>query len=114
MGQRDSRGELGPVGIVFTTDESDLGVKINKVASYLVPMTPTTPALSIKRRPGSLPDMHTIARLLQLAGLAIPPLAMGAQLSETISTGRMLQFLIMAVGLFMLGYTIQRHSGGGQ
>ena len=56
--------------------------------------------------------MHTLARLLQLAGLAIPPLAMGAQLSETISTGRMLQFLMVAIGLFVLGYTIQRHSGG--
>jgi hypothetical protein len=56
--------------------------------------------------------MHTLARLLQLAGLAIPPLAMGAQLSEAISTGRMLQFLLMAVGLFVLGYTLQRYSGG--
>jgi len=56
--------------------------------------------------------MHTLARLLQLVGLAIPPLAMGAQLSETISTGRMLQFLLMAVGLFVLGYTLQRYRGG--
>jgi hypothetical protein len=56
--------------------------------------------------------MHTLARLLQLVGLAIPPLAMGAQLNETISTGRMLQFLLMAVGLFVLGYTLQRYSGG--
>ncbi len=56
--------------------------------------------------------MHTLARLLQLTGLAIPPLAMGAQLSETISTGRMLQFLLMAVGLFVMGYTLQRYSGG--
>ncbi len=54
--------------------------------------------------------MHTVARLLQLAGLAIPPLAMGAQLSENISTGRMLQFLLMAVGLFILGHTLQRFS----
>ena len=57
--------------------------------------------------------MHTLARLLQLAGLVIPPLAMGAQLNQTISTGRMLQFLIMAIGLFLLGYTLQRYSGGG-
>ena len=55
--------------------------------------------------------MHSIARLLQLAGLTIPPLAMVAQLNQSISTGRMLQFLVMAVGLFLLGYTIQRHSG---
>ncbi len=57
--------------------------------------------------------MHTLARLLQLAGLLIPPLAMGAQLNQTISTGRMLQFLMMAIGLFLLGYTLQRYSGGG-
>jgi len=55
--------------------------------------------------------MQTIARFLQLAGLAIPPLAMVAQLSENISTGRMLQFLLMAVGLFVLGYTLQRFRG---
>ncbi len=57
--------------------------------------------------------MHTLSRLLQLAGLVIPPLAMGAQLNQTISTGRMLQFLMMAIGLFLLGYTLQRYSGGG-
>lgn len=56
-------------------------------------------------------NMHSIARLLQLAGLTILPLAMVAQLNQSISTGRMLQFLVMAVGLFLLGYTIQRHSG---
>jgi hypothetical protein len=55
--------------------------------------------------------MHTFARLLQLAGLAIPLLAMGAQLSAQISAGRMLQFLAMAVGLFLLGYALQRYSG---
>lgn len=55
--------------------------------------------------------MRTLGRLLQFSGLAIPPLAMGAQLSETISAGRMLQFLLMAVGLFVLGYTLQRHIG---
>ena len=58
--------------------------------------------------------MHALARLLQLAGLAIPPLAMGAQLSETISTGRMLQFLLMAIGMFILGHTLQRYSGRGE
>jgi hypothetical protein len=56
--------------------------------------------------------MHTLSRLLQLAGLVIPPMAMAAQLSERISTGRMLQFLMMAMGLFLLGYTMQRYSGG--
>ena len=57
--------------------------------------------------------MHTLARLLQLAGLVILPLAIVAQLNQTITTGRMLQFLMMAIGLFVLGYTLQRYSGGG-
>ena len=55
--------------------------------------------------------MQSIARLLQLAGLTIPPLAMVAQLNESISAGKMLQFLVMSVGLFLLGYTLQRYSG---
>lgn len=53
--------------------------------------------------------MQTLARLLQLAGLVIPPLAMVAQLTESISTGKMLQFLLLSVGVFLLGYTLQRY-----
>ena len=55
--------------------------------------------------------MHSLARLLQLAGLAIPPLAMVAQLNEQIKTGQMLQFLCVAVGVFVLGYALQRYGG---
>ena len=61
---------------------------------------------------GSLHLMHSFARLLQLMGLTIPPLAMFAQLNQSITTGTMLRFLVMAIGLFVLGYTIQRYSGG--
>lgn len=77
-------------------------------------MPTATPPLPRKHCLGRLLDMRSLARLLQLAGLAIPPLVIGAQLSETISTGRMLQFLMMAIGLFVLGYTLQRYSGSGQ
>ena len=55
--------------------------------------------------------MHAVARFLQLVGLAIPPLAMVAQLNGDISTGPMLQFLCMAVGVFVLGYALQRYGG---
>ena len=58
--------------------------------------------------------MLTIARLLQMLGLAIAPLAMVAQLGEQISVGDMLKFLFMAVGVFLLGYTLQRYSGSSQ
>lgn len=55
--------------------------------------------------------MYTIARFLQLVGLTIPPLAMVAQLNGDISTGPMLKFLFLAVGIFVLGYFMQRYSG---
>lgn len=55
--------------------------------------------------------MYRFARLLQLVGLAIPPLAMVAQLQGDISAGKMLAFLFVAVGAFLLGYGLQRHSG---
>ena len=60
---------------------------------------------------GRLPSMHSLARFLQLAGLTIPPLAMVVQLSGDISTGPMLQMLFFSVGLFLLGYTLQRYGG---
>ena len=57
--------------------------------------------------------MHSLARLLQLVGLAIPPLAIVAQLSDPdhFGTGEMLKFLMMAVGIFLLGYLMQRFGG---
>ena len=57
--------------------------------------------------------MYTLARILQMIGLAIPPLAIVSQLadSENFGTGRMLMFLLMAVGIFLLGYLLQRFGG---
>ncbi len=55
--------------------------------------------------------MHLLARLLQLVGLAIPPLAMVAQLGEKISAGQMLQFLVVSVCLFGTGYLLQQYRG---
>jgi hypothetical protein len=53
--------------------------------------------------------MRTIARLLQIAGLTIPPLAMIAQLMERIKASQMLLFLAVSVGLFTAGYLLQRY-----
>ena len=58
--------------------------------------------------------MRTIARMLQIAALTIPPLAMFAQLSRRISTGQMLQFLVASICLFGVGYLMQTYSGGGK
>jgi hypothetical protein len=53
--------------------------------------------------------MRALARLLQFAGLTIPPLAMVAQLSQQITAGRMLQFLVFSVCLFLAGYLLQNY-----
>ncbi|MCC6492569.1 MAG: hypothetical protein IT424_06065 [Pirellulales bacterium] len=55
--------------------------------------------------------MYALGRMLQFAGLAIPPLAMIAQLAERIRTGQMLQFLVVAVCLFGTGYLLQQYTG---
>jgi hypothetical protein len=55
--------------------------------------------------------MYAIARMLQLAGLAIPPLAIIAQLNENIKASQMLQFLAVSVGLFLIGYLLQQYGG---
>jgi hypothetical protein len=62
---------------------------------------------------GNVLGMFRFGRLLQFVGLVIPPLAIVAQLSESISLGQMLQFLLVSVGVFTMGYLLQRYSGGG-
>jgi hypothetical protein len=58
--------------------------------------------------------MYTVGRLLQLVALIIPPLAMFSELNKIEpDPGQMLKFLCMAVGIFLLGYLMQRYSGGG-
>lgn len=54
--------------------------------------------------------MNAFARLLQLAGLTIPLLAMVSQLMGQIKAGQMLQFLAVSVGLFLVGYLLQQYS----
>ena len=61
---------------------------------------------------GNVLDMFKLGRLLQFVALVILPLAMLAQLSGSISLGQMLQFMFVAVGIFTLGYLLQRYSGG--
>jgi hypothetical protein len=56
--------------------------------------------------------MYTIARLLQLIGLTIPLLSIIAQLNQQITLGQMLGFLAVSMGVFAIGYLLQRYSGG--
>ncbi len=55
--------------------------------------------------------MHTLGRFLQVVGLTIPPLAIISELNQS-NPGLMLKFLMVAVGIFTLGYILQRYSGG--
>jgi hypothetical protein len=54
--------------------------------------------------------MQLLARLMQLAGLTIPPVTILAQLSNRITAGQMLGFLVVSVCLFTLGHLLQRAS----
>jgi hypothetical protein len=55
--------------------------------------------------------MYTLGRFLQIIGLIIPPLAIIAELNER-NPGLLLKFLAVAVGVFVVGYLMQRYSGG--
>jgi hypothetical protein len=55
--------------------------------------------------------MRSIARLLQLVGLTIPPLAVIAELLNHIGTKQLLQFLIVSVCIFLVGYLLQQYTG---
>jgi hypothetical protein len=70
--------------------------------------------LSPSSHHGRLLLMATIGRYLQMLGLAIAPLAMVFQLGGDLSVGNMLKFLFFSVGVFVLGYTLQRYSGSSQ
>ena len=52
--------------------------------------------------------MYTIARMLQVAGLVILPLAMFAQLNNSISLGQMLRFLVVGACLAIERLGIER------
>ena len=55
--------------------------------------------------------MYTLGRFLQVVGLTILPLAILSELNQS-NPGLMLKFMLMGVGVFILGYLLQRYSGG--
>jgi hypothetical protein len=59
----------------------------------------------------TVPTMRSIARLLQLVGLTIPPLAVIAELLNHIGTKQLLQFLVVSVCIFLVGYLLQQYTG---
>lgn len=51
--------------------------------------------------------MNYISRGLQFAGLAVPPLAIAAQMTNSITVGDMLKFLVAAICFFGIGRIMQ-------
>jgi hypothetical protein len=64
-----------------------------------------------QRAPDNVLAMYALARLLQFAALVILPLSIMAQLSDAISAGQMLRFLVVGICLFTIGYLLQAYSG---
>jgi len=58
--------------------------------------------------------MYALGRLLQIAGLTILPIAVFAQLAESITPGQLLGFLIVGILIFSMGQLLQRYSSGGR
>ena len=55
--------------------------------------------------------MYALGRFLQFVALIIPPLAIVGELNER-NPSLLLKFLAVSVGIFVLGYLLQRYSGG--
>ncbi len=51
--------------------------------------------------------MRTLGRLLQIAGLTLPPLSIMLQLGNFIGTGPMLVMLVASVSAFYLGRIVE-------
>ena len=74
---------------------------------------PSVPPLPLppRRAADTVLSMYAMARLLQFAALVILPLSIFAQLSNSITLGQMLQFLVVGICLFTIGYLLQSYSG---
>lgn len=67
--------------------------------------------LPIRSAPDNVLAMYALARLMQFAALVILPLSVMAQLSDQISAGQMLRFLVVGICLFTIGYLLQTYTG---
>ena len=54
--------------------------------------------------------MHAFGRLLQIVGLAAPPLSIFLQLVEAITLGQMLTMLVAAVSCFFIGWIVEGYA----
>ena len=56
--------------------------------------------------------MEALGKMLQMAGLVIPPLSIIAELQHSISLGQMLTFLVAAASAFWIGSILRGYSRG--
>ena len=75
-------------------------------------MTGSLPSLPDVAKGANVAGMASLARLLQLAGLIVPPMAIIAELNHSISLGQMLGFLVVSICVFSLGHLLQRYASG--
>jgi hypothetical protein len=54
--------------------------------------------------------MRSLGRGLQILALAVPPLGIVLQLSDTISLGQMLTLLVAAVCMFWMGRIVEGYA----
>ena len=52
--------------------------------------------------------LYTLGRLMQLAGLIVLPFAISGNLSEQLSVSGMYQTTFVGIGLFVVGWCVQR------
>ncbi len=74
----------------------------------------TTAGLCVGKADVNVAAMYALARLLQIAGLTIPLIAIFAQLSNSITPGKLLGFLVVSIILFSMGYLLQSYTSGGR
>ncbi len=55
--------------------------------------------------------LYSIGRFLQLVGMLILPIAMAGEIAESHGLGPMLQWAVVGIVVFGIGWTMQYYSG---
>jgi hypothetical protein len=67
-------------------------------------------ALGKPQQPQETTSMHALGKLLQLAGLTVPPITILMQLNDAIKASQMLMMLVASVCLFFIGRIIEGYA----
>lgn len=102
-------------------DKSAAGASSGRAAENVIirqPWRSVTAALQfdfvpqefIPRKNNADPRMRPIGRLMQMAGLALPPLSIVMQLSEAITLAQMLAMLLASAAIFWIGRIVEGYA----